>query len=180
MATHTFTINEFISHVLKRKKAIKSKSTKSPYFKIGGQAFYSQSLHFHEREFVIRELHNYLDNYVPKNLKIKTPIEIKFTYYAPRNFGDVSIRKDKINNDYKICWNPYKDDYVARWDLDNLHWIWSKVIKDHLRGKIENGIKVSNGLIPEDTVDHITSETSEFIEEPDLKNRRIVITINEL
>jgi len=173
-------IPEFITHVLKKKLSNRPRAvkTKSPYFKLGGNAFYSQGLYHHERAYVSKQMHDYLDRYLPKDVTIDKKVKIKIDIYAPRNFGDVSIAKNK-EGEYAIRWKPYQDNYKADWDLDNLQFIWRKLILDHLRGKIENGVHSNRGVLVDDSVDYVTGNYGDFIEVRELSDRKIIITIIE-
>jgi hypothetical protein len=122
-------------------------------------------------------MHKYIQNYIPKNIIINEPIYIEFIYSCPKNFGDISIRKDKHTGLYNISWKPYNNKYVPRWDIENLNSPWSKVIIDDLRGIIENGIKVSDGIIKDDTIDFVKKSSYEWREEPDLYKREIIVNI---
>jgi hypothetical protein len=174
----SITIPQFITHCLKRPLAKNKKpGSSSPYFKIGGNAFYSQSLNYFTRAFVVKELHKFISSYVPQKIKITDPVIIEILYYCPRNMGDVAIGRDKQTGEYKIRWKPYNKDYKSDWDIQNLDSIWSKVIIDELRGKIHNGIKVTEGILQDDSVDYVRRGEYEFIETPDINDRKIIINI---
>jgi hypothetical protein len=174
------TIPQFITHVLKKSIPKNStKKTKSPYFKLGGNAFYSQGVYHFERAFIIRQMHLYLDKYIPKNVEINEKVRVSIDIYAPRNYGDISIAKNK-EGVYNIRWKPYQSDYKADWDIDNLQFIWRKLILDHLRGKIENGSHLSRGILVDDSVDYVIGNSGDFIETPELEDRKIVIKLTKV
>jgi hypothetical protein len=177
----TIEIPEFITHCKRRappKNYNKpSKAKKNIYWKIGGNSFYSQSINRFERDFVVKEMHSYIEKYLPK-VTIDVPVYVEFQYYAPRNFGDVRIKSSKNPDiEHEISWKPYQSNYKARWDIGNLHLIWEKIGLDALRGRIDNGVKVSSGILVDDSIEYIKKSSCEWLEEPDLFKRKIVITI---
>lgn len=174
----TIIIPQFITHCLKRPLAKSPKAgSKSPYFKISGNALYSQNLQYFSRAFVIKELHKFVNPYIPKDFKIDVPVAIEILYCCPRNMGDVAIGKDKQTGEYKIRWKAYQQAYKADWDIQNLDSVWAKVIADELRGRIDNGIKVGDGILEDDSVDFVQRGEYEFIETPDINERKIIINI---
>lgn len=96
--------------------------------KISGNLLYSQSLSRFQRAIVIKNLHNYIAEYlIPyENLNISKIKLLTYKYYTVKNYGSISYRNNKI------CWKPVKKNYIPNYDLDNINSIWQKSANDSL------------------------------------------------
>lgn len=154
-------IPEFMTHVAK---------SKFKHFKINGQAIYNGSLHPRTRALVVEKMHEHIAQYIPNNLDLTGmfPIETSLEFHAPINYGDVSLRIDKLNNCKKLCWKIPTFGYTPNWDADN-QWIWGKCFNDVLKQK---------GIIPDDNVALLRSSGKvEWIETSTLQDRKLVFII---
>tara|TARA_R110001592_G_scaffold5517_2_gene30345 strand:+ start:3383 stop:3892 length:510 start_codon:yes stop_codon:yes gene_type:complete len=150
------TIPKFITHIAK---------TKTKYLKINGQKLFTGMNH-HLRALVVRRMHAYMAQYIPKILDLShfTPMKVKLYVYTTKNHGDVRMFKGELK------WRPPKKDYVPRWDIDNL-WIWIKCFQDTL---------VEMGKIEDDNIDIIpNSGEIEFIEVKDFEDRQLVFEMSK-
>lgn len=155
------TIPEFMTHVNK---------SKFKYFKINGQAIYSGNLHPRTRALVVETMHKYIKRYVPTTTDLTGmyPLKITLKFYAPVNYGNVSLRTDKKTNGKYLCWNMPEVGYMPTWDADN-QWIWGKCFNDVLK---------EQGIIPDDNVAYIKSSGEVVWEEvADIKDRKLVFII---
>jgi len=139
-----------------------NKTYANRYMKINGQSIYNGKLNRFSRNIAIKNLHNYITSQLPKNKKItEYPIKIKYLFKVVKNYGSISRRKEKI------IWKPYKDNYRANWDIDNLAGIWIKAINDTL---------VKNKIIIDDTVVFIKGGDYEVEFVDDIKKMEIILT----
>jgi|TARA_R110002096_G_scaffold156950_6_gene321732 hypothetical protein len=146
---------KFITHIpVSKNKAIK----------IGYNQLYA-SPHYTVRSALVSAMHGYIENNIPDNLNIKSPLETHLIIYAPINYGDVKRLRDKNTGKYKINWKPPRDDYSPRWDLGNLAMVWLKCLDDVL---------IKKGIIDEDTVEFLKKTTYEYVEVATLDERRLV------
>jgi len=148
--------NNFPTHV---------KLSSKKNFKLSTQQLYNQKLNPHSRNKVIKEMKTYITPYL-KGIKpfITFPLKLKFIFCIPHNYGDVRMFKGKLN------WKECGKDYKASWDIDNRAFIWSKTINDAM---------VEMKLIPDDTVDYITTIEYEYKRIDQLDNRQIILEIYE-
>lgn len=162
-------IPQFITHIAKTN----NKKAPNKYIKINNQLIYNSNLNRFARNIVVNNLHDYLIDYINKQLKFKLinpPYQVGLDVYVPINYGDIS-RRTKKGVPY-ICWKKPKEDYVPSWDIDNLGDLWLKVFKDALQlsGVLENdhvGFIIANGP----TIFHQIN---------DLKDRKLIFKIKEL
>lgn len=139
--------------------------SKTKLFKISTQGVYNSKLHYHSRSKVIEEMKKYVKSHLSIVLPINNslfPIKIKLSFFAPINWGNVRMSKGVLK------WMPAKEGYHPIHDLDNLAWIWSKVIQDCL---------VSKGIIPEDTVEFIDNIEYIYIPIKNFDDRVIIIQL---
>ena len=122
-------IEKFITHIPKTNNKI----APNKYIKINNQLIYNSNLNRFQRNIVVNNLHDYLINYINKELPKLTnpPYQISLDIYAPINYGTVSRRKRK-DIPY-ISWKYPEKNYKPNWDIDNLGDIWLKVFKDALQ-----------------------------------------------
>lgn len=147
-------IPQFITHV---------KLSRNKYVKISGQAIYSGMNH-HLRAVIVRKMHEYIKQYVPVNLFLTTPIQIRLEFHVPINYDTVR----KIKNLADISWKPPKDGYEPKWDADN-QWVW---------GKCFNDVLVELGIIKDDNVSIVRSSGKvEFKEVKTIDERKLVFVI---
>ena len=70
----------------------------------------------------------------------------------------------------KLSWRKPKDDYIPKWDVDNL-WIWIKCFQDTL---------VEMGMIDDDNCKIIpNSGEIEFIPVEDFEDRKLVFELSK-
>tara|TARA_R100000951_G_scaffold59067_1_gene49740 strand:- start:158 stop:664 length:507 start_codon:yes stop_codon:yes gene_type:complete len=154
------TIPEFKTHVHK---------SKTKYIKINGQNIYNGRLHPFARAKMVKEMHEYVKPFIDKELKgrdlsLLCPLSICLEVHAPINYGNVRMLKTGLS------WKPAKDDFIAKWDADNL-WIWGKIFNDTL---------TEGNHIEDDSVSFITdSGRVKFREVKDLKDRKLVFVISK-
>ena len=73
---------KFITHIpVSKNKAIK----------IGYNQLYA-SPHYTVRSALVSAMHGYIENNIPDNLNIKSPLETHLIIYAPINYGDVKTQ----------------------------------------------------------------------------------------
>lgn len=155
------TIPEFITHV---------PMSKSKYRKINGQNIYS-GMNPHIRAKLMREMHQYLRQYVKRNWRLKPPLSVKLEFHAPINYGSVRRIKDKKTGISKLSWKEPDVNYVPRWDADN-QWIWTKAFNDVL---------VQEGVVEDDNVSQIrASGEVKWIPVDHLDDRKLVFVIEEV
>ena len=98
------------------------------YMKINNQSIYNGKLHTFSRATAIGNMHKYIVGELKKHsekLRVDYPVQLVLRIYTVINHD--CIRRSKTG---EISWKPAKDDYVPRWDEDNLRSIWEKCIKD--------------------------------------------------
>lgn len=174
------TIPQFITHVEKKKtKKITLKKKESPYFKIGGNAFYSQEIKYYERSHITKIIHAYLNGFIPKGIEtISYPVIFQIEFHVPINYGGISIRYNEKKFCYDLSWSKPGEDYKPNYDLDNLQQCWIKWILDHLRGNNRH-VSTKKVLIDDNVwwVRGIESRVH-FIE--NLEDRKIIIRLKKL
>ena len=150
-----------------------NKKAPDKYQKITGQNLYSGAMNRFQRGNAVEWLHNYLLKEIPQThwdwlksefVNVVYPIQLQLIFYAPLNYG--TVKRIKGN----IVWHPAQPDYIPNWDIDN-QWIWNKLFCDVLQ---------MVGLIPNDTVNYISSFQITFVETPDLINRKLVFKLYTL
>ena len=150
------TIPKFITHIAK---------TKKKYVKINGQKLFT-GMNYHLRALVVRRMHTYIQQYVPPVLELDDilPMKLKLYVYTAINHVDVRMYKGKLS------WRKPKDDYIPKWDVDNL-WIWIKCFQDTL---------VEMGMIDDDNCKIIpNSGEIEFIPVEDFEDRKLVFELSK-
>lgn len=137
------------------------KVSKVKFMKLGYNKLYAGINHF-VREKIVKQVHEYVDAHIPKGLDISTPIGTHLHIYAPINFGSVRMVKGNLT------WKPPHDRYKPNWDLDNLAFIWLKSLNDGL---------VKANILPDDTVEFLTSTsyTIHFVD--DFEDRKLIYEI---
>tara|TARA_R110000868_G_scaffold351806_3_gene613074 strand:- start:49 stop:540 length:492 start_codon:yes stop_codon:yes gene_type:complete len=157
----TLDFPEFITHIPQSKKK---------WLKIGYNTLYS-SAHFTVRAALVKAMHSYIEDNIPDNLSIATPIETELIIYAPINYGNVKRLKDKTTGEHYLNWKPARDDYKPNWDIGNLAWVWVKCLDDVL---------IKKGILPEDTVEFLRKTSYEFVEVATLKERKLVYNLKTI
>ena len=159
-------IPQFITHAPTRE----NKTKESPHIKLNSQLIYNSNLNRFARNNVVNFLHKYIAKYIPKGLKItQFPIQIGLNFYVPKNYGSVSRRKLKSDNQYHILWKKPEEDYEINWDIGNYGYIWLKTFLDTLQ--IE-------GVIPDDNAGYVSAEgPARFIQVDTFEERRLEFII---
>ena len=153
-------IPQFITHVEK---------TKTKKLKINGQTIYSGNLHHYTRAKVVKQLHEYLSEYIKEqlgeaDLSHLFPLQITLHFFSPLNYGDIRMYKGNLS------WKKPADDYEPSWDADN-QWIWGKCFNDSL---------VKCGYVPDDNVAYIQSSGKVvFNEVEELDDRKLLFVIEK-
>jgi hypothetical protein len=161
MKTHIIEINEFPTHVFLGKKSPKK-------YRINGQKLYNAEWHYRIRREIVLSLKNtftfmILSKYKLMARRVKSPVIISYEFHIPKDYMKWDCSKDK-----GYYYNKRGGD---RFDIGNLSWIYCKIIDDVL---------VQLNIIPGDELDYVIGTNgSLFIEEPDIKKRKIVIKIQE-
>jgi hypothetical protein len=146
---------KFITHI---------PTSKNKAIKIGYNQLYS-SPHYTVRAALVSAMHTYIENNIPDNLDIRSPLATHLIIYAPINYGDVKRLRDRQTGKYKINWKAPRNDYKARWDLGNLAMVWLKCLDDVLTKK---------GIIEDDTIEFIKKTTYEYVEVETLDDRKLI------
>lgn len=160
-----FTLKEFPTHVAKTN----NKVAPNKMLKINNQAIYNGYVNRFARNIVIGNMHSWLIGELRKQkpytlpMMKSFPIDVTITIYTVRNHGSISMRSGTVR------WKPVTKAYVPNWDIDNLATIWVKTINDVL---------TKEEIIPDDNIDYIRSCKYKYVEVSDIKNRKIIITIN--
>lgn len=129
--------------------------------KLGYNKLYAGVNHF-VREKIVKQVHDYVDAHIPTGLDISTPVGTHLHIYVPINYGSVRMVKGKLT------WKPPHDRYKPNWDLDNLSFIWLKSLNDGL---------VKAGILPDDTVEFLTSTSYTFHFIDDFEDRKLIYEI---
>ena len=136
------------------------------YQKISGNSIYS-GLHYAIRNKVFKGMHDFLLSKIPDANSIMTPVIVSFTFHVPINYGDVRRRAGGA----EVSWKVPDEDYIPRWDVDNLAWPWIKAALDTLVKKM---------VLEDDTVEQVQGIQYQFIPCETLDQRKIVINIETL
>ena len=144
--------------------------SKNNWLKIGYNKIHT-GLHFSTRASVVACIHGYLENYIPDDLVIETPVQTKFIIYAPINYGSVKMVKVKDSNKRKLQWSKPSSTYRPNWDLGNLAFLWLKALDDVLKKK---------GILPDDTVEFLSQTTYEFVEIEEFQERKLIYIIKTI
>jgi hypothetical protein len=155
MDSYTLVLPKFPTHIFVSKK----KAMKLGYNNIHA------GINHYVREKTVKQLHDYIEEYLPTGLKIDGPVGTRLIIYVPINFGSVRMLKGEIR------WKVPDKTYKPNWDLDNLAFVWLKILNDSL---------VSSGIIPEDTVEYLqgTLYKVEFVST--FEERKLVYKIFKL
>lgn len=152
---------EFITH---------ARISKNKYKKIGYNVIHSSS-HFTLRDAFVRSMHNYIEHFMPQGVHIDGPVETEVLIYAPINYGNVRMIKDKVTNAHKLSWNSPKEGYAPNWDIFNLGAVWLKSLDD---------AAIKAGWLPDDNVQHFRGFSGKFIEVDKLEDRKIVYVMKNI
>ena len=155
-------IPEFPTHVLIGTRKSDGKET---WKKISGNSIYA-GMHHSIRNKMFDQMHDFLLKHIPDGYNLVTPIEVGVTFYVPINYGDVRF----ISKTKEVSWRIPPEDYVARWDIDNLAWPWIKALLDTLTKKF---------IIPDDTVEQIHSVHYKFIPCETLAERKTLNVVDK-
>lgn len=117
------------------------KISKTKSMKLGYNKIYAGVNHF-TREKTMKQVHEYVDMHIPKDISLEFPVKTHLHIYVPINFGSVRLVKGELT------WKTPADDYKPNWDLDNLAFIWLKSLNDGL---------VKKEIIKDDTVEYLSS-----------------------
>lgn len=143
----------------------KNKKAPNKYVKLNNQTIYNGKINRFARAILMGNLHSYVLGKLPKKHKVKDyPVKIHYIIKTVINHGDISRRKEKL------IWKYPSDEYVPRWDIENLASIWIKGGNDAL---------VLAKIIPDDSVQFVNQISYEFIPVKELDNRSIIIQIYE-
>ena len=153
--------SEFITHIPQSKKK---------FIKIGFNRIYASS-HYSTRDALVSAMHGYIKKHIPINMTIQTPVRTELIIYAPINYGNVKLLKDRKTGNRYLNWKPAAKGYKPNWDLDNLAVLWIKCINDVL---------IKKGLLPEDTVEFIQKTSFEYEEVKTLKERKLVYKLKTI
>lgn len=155
-------LDQYPTHV-----AITDNKTKANrHLKINSQLLYNQKLSKFSRAIAISNLHRYIASNLPNKVIVEYPVFIKYTIFAPINYGDVSRRKK--NGSYYISWKKPNRNYVPSNDLDNMSVLWVKVCQDCL---------TKSKIIINDTLQFINEYSVKFEPVEELDDRSILIEI---
>ena len=108
---------------------------------------------------------DYIKKQIPSNWHVAEqnfPIKLHLTFYTPINWASVRMVKKELK------WRKPVNNYQAQHDLDNLAWIWGKVMQDCLK---------ESSLIPEDTVDFVNDVEYTYCAVDTFEDRRINLKI---
>ena len=152
---------EFITHIPQSKKK---------WVKIGYNALYS-SPHYAIRANLVKSMHKYIEENIPDNLKIITPITTQLIVQVPINYGNVKRLKDKATGEFYLNWKPARPDYSPNWDIGNLAWVWLKCLDDVL---------IKKGILLEDTVEFLRKTSYEFEEVATVQERKLIYKLNTI
>ena len=159
-------IPEFPTHIARTD----NKVAVNKMIKINNQSIYNGGLNRFARNIVMTNMHKYLRKqlkpYVKtwKREKVVFPISIDLTICTVVNHGSISMRSGKI------CWKYPKEGYEPNWDIENLATIWIKALNDTL---------TELGFIPDDNIVYIHKISYNFKDVEDLKDRALIILIDE-
>jgi hypothetical protein len=144
--------------------------SKNKWVKIGYNKIHA-SAHFTVRNAFVAAMHKYIEEHIPNDLKLETPVKTRLIVHVPLNYGSVQRRKDKKTGKAYISWNPAKQAYRPNWDIGNLALVWLKCLDDML---------IKKGIIPEDTVEFLKKTTYEFVETKTLDERKLVYELKTI
>jgi hypothetical protein len=138
LTEHKIVIPKFPSHVIKRHR----KTMPPLYEKINYNKLYSGNLFHMDRNTMVSEMHKFLDQYIPYNLKMKLPVKVDVTLVCPINWGKVQMHKTSNT----VSWKPPAANYNPDWDAFNAVDVWRKVIEDTL---------TAHNIYPDDNVRYL-------------------------
>jgi hypothetical protein len=157
----SFTINQFPTHIAKSNNKVKA----NKFVKINNQSIYNGTLHHMSRARVIDNLKTFVMEQlqdVPKGLKSK--IKTSYRFYTVINHGDIKRIKGETR------WKPPKKGYMPSWDIQNLAFVWMKVIDDCLQ---------ESGIIKNDNVSYMLGGNYEFVEIDNYEQRKIIVELKK-
>lgn len=141
----------------------RNKKAPNKYMKVTNQSVYNGALNKFWRNNVIKNMHEYVIANIPANFgKFKGPVKPVFHFYTVRNHGTIRRKKE----DGSLIWKPVDISYKAKWDDDNLAFLWIKTIKDAL---------TEAGVWEDDNVEFCRGADYDLIFVDTLEERKIVI-----
>lgn len=153
-----FVLDKFPTHIAYTKG-------KNPKFvKINYQNIYNGRVHTFSRAIMIGNLHEYIKGAIPEGTPIGENLREIIEVYTVINHDSISRRKS--GEDYIIYWKKPVENYIPKWDIENLASIWSKVINDTLQ---------ELNYLHDDNITYIKEITYRFIPVEDLDSRKIII-----
>ena len=145
----------------------KNKKIKDKVIKINNQSIYNGKINRFSRATVMDNLHEYIMSIIGKR-KINItdfPIHIHYIFKTVINHGDISLRNDIL------IWKYPSEEYIPRWDIENLSTIWIKAGNDAL---------TLMKIIKDDSIQYVRKISYEFIPVDNINQREIIIQINSL
>lgn len=140
-----------------------NKKASNKFIKVNNQSVYNGKINRFSRATVMENLKIWFLRYFPKKLKIeKFPVKIHYIFKTVINHGDISRRNNKL------IWKYPSEDYVPRWDIENLASIFIKSGNDSL---------VRAKILPDDSIKYVNGISYEFIKVDDINDREIIIQI---
>ena len=159
-------INEFPTHIAKTN----NKVAPDKMIKINNQSIYNSNLNRFARNIVMKNMHDYLKSKLEPYLEVwlreqpAFPICVNLEIHVPKNYGNVRMIKGKLS------WKLPSKNYAPNWDVENLASIWMKALNDVL---------TDLGFIPDDNVEYIACVGYDYKEVKDLKDRKLIIKLDE-
>ncbi len=160
-------LKKFPTHV----KTTRNKKAPDKYIKVNGQNIYNGKLNPFARAIAMDEIHKYIIKKLKAVEPTTKPIFIKYVFKTVINHGDVRRIHYKKDNKIKIVWNKPDTDYKARYDLDNMSYVWIKGFQDSLE---------ISGIISDDTVENVQGYSVHYERVEEFDKREIEITLYEL
>lgn len=152
-------LKDFLLHV----SYTNNKKASNKFIKVNNQSVYNGKINRFSRATVMENLKIWFLRYFPKKLKIeKFPVKIHYIFKTVINHGDISRRNNKL------IWKYPSEDYVPRWDIENLASIFIKSGNDSL---------VRAKILPDDSIKYVNGISYEFIKVDDINDREIIIQI---
>ena len=151
------TLNQFPTHI----EYTENVRAPNKFVKVNNQNIYNGKIGRFSRNIAVRNLHKYVKSSLVNVNKIsKYPVVIHYDFYTVRNHGSISMRKGNI------IWKPPSLSYVPNWDIDNLAFLWIKVINDTLQ---------EEGILKNDNVNFVEGGFYRINYVDDIKDRKIII-----
>lgn len=160
-------LGRFPTHV----KTTRNKKSPNKYIKVNGQNIYNGKMNPFARAIAMDEIHKYIIKKLKGVKPITKPIFIKYVFRTVINHGDVRRIHFKLDNKTKIVWKKPDKGYKARYDLDNMSYVWIKGFQDSLE---------ISGIIEDDTVSNVQGYSVHYEEIEEFNEREIEITLYEI